>query len=249
LLAPSRRLLIGLLLAGAVAPLAGQQSTRVFRGQVTDSLGLPIPFAEIAILGTGLRVVADSEGLFRISDVPLGLHAVIVRSIGWKPLFFLIRMEDNQERIGRIGLVPAPQQLPELIVEGGRFAKPPEYAFTHKYDDFFRRRLVRPGTFRTRSDPWFNNATHTGDLLEGIPGVRVLFGQGGTRVSFSRCQGPNDKVAVWIDGARTMTNNPNEALEYLRPGDIEMIEVYRGVGQIPGEFLADSCAAIVIWTR
>jgi len=40
-------------------------------------------------------------------------------------------------------------------------------------------------------------------------------------------------------GARTMTDNPNEALEYLRP-DVEMIEVYRGVGQIPGEFLVDS---------
>ena len=46
-----------------------------------------------------------------------------------------------------------------------------------------------------------------------------------------------------------MTDNHSEALEYLRPSDIEMIEVYRGVGQIPGEFLVDSCAAIVIWTR
>ena len=54
---------------------------------------------------------------------------------------------------------------------------------------------------------------------------------------------------MWIDGARVMTNNANEALDYVRPSDIEMIEVYRGVGQIPGEFLEDACAAIVIWTR
>ena len=134
-------------------------------------------------------------------------------------------------------------------MEGGRFAKPPEYALTHRYDGFFRRRLVRAGTFRIRGDPTFTHAIHTGDLLVGIPGVRVSFGPGGTTVGFSRCRGAGSKVAVWIDGARVMTNNHNEALEYLRPGMIEMIEVYRGVGQIPGEFLEDACAAIVIWTR
>lgn len=238
-----------LLAAPLAAPLAAQQGTGIFRGQVTDSLGLPVPFAEIAVLGTGLRVVADSEGLFRIAAVPAGLHPVIVRSIGWKPLFFLIRIEDNQERVGRIGLAPAPQRLPDLVVQGGRFAKPPEYAFTHRYDDFFRRRRIRSGTFRLRGDPRFTSAFDTADLLIGIPGVRVSFGEGGATVSFARCQGAGSKVAVWIDGARVMTNDHNEALHYLRASDVEAIEIYRGVGQIPGEFLEDSCAAIVIWTR
>lgn len=241
--------MLGAWLALAAGPLGAQQKVGVFRGQVTDSLGLPIPLAEIALLGTDLRVVADSQGLFRISNVPVGLHPVIVRSIGWKPLFFLIRMGEDEERIGRIGLEPAPHRLPEIIVEGGRFAKPPEYAFTSRYDDFFRRRTMRAGTFRTRGDPLFANAIHTGDLLRTIPGVRVNFGPGGTSVEFTRCRGAGSKVAVWIDGARVMTDNHSEALEYLRPSDIEMIEVYRGVGQIPGEFLVDSCAAIVIWTR
>lgn len=208
-----------------------------------------MPHAEIAILGTDLRVVADSEGLFRIDGVPVGLHPVIVRSIGWKPIFFLLRMGENEERIGRIALQPAPQQLPDLVVEGGKFAKPPEYAFTHRYDDFFRRRRVRSGTFRMRSDPMFASALHTGDLLRAIPGVRVSFGPGGTWVDFARCRGMSEKVAVWIDGARVMTDNHNEALEYLRASDVEMIEVYRGPGQIPGEFLSDACAVIVIWTR
>lgn len=240
---------MGALLALHAAPVAAQQSVRIFRGQVTDSMGVPVPLAEISILGTGLRVVADSQGLFRITDVPVGLHPVIVRSIGWKPLFLFLRMGENEERIARIGLEPAPQQLPELIVEGGKFAKPPEYAFTRKYDDFFRRRRVRSGTFRTRNDPLFANAIYTGDLLRGIPGVRVSFGAGGTGVLFTSCRGASGRVTVWIDGARVMAD-AYTALGYLRPNDIEMIEVYRSIGQIPGEFLdGDSCAAIVIWTR
>lgn len=245
----NRLALVATLLFAAAPPLASQQGGRIFRGQVTDSLGLPVPHAEIALLGTELRATADSMGLFRIENVPAGLHPVIVRSIGWKPLFFMLRMKENEEWIGRIGLEPAPQQLEELIVEGGKYAKPPEYALTRRYDGFFRRRAVRSGTFRMRSDPIFTSAFATADLLRGIPGVRVSHRLGGSAVDFIRCRGGTSKVAVWIDGARVMTANHNEALEYLRPSLVEMIEVYRGVGQIPGEFLEDACAAIVIWTR
>lgn len=245
----SRALLATALLLHAAGTLAAQKGTGILRGQVTDSLGIPVPLAEVAILSTTLRAVADSEGLFRINGVPVGLFGVIARSIGWKPQFFVIRMEEDQEQVVRIGLEPSPQRLPDIIVQGGRFAKPPEYAFTHKYDEFFHRRLVRSGTFRIRADPVFESAIATGDLLRMIPGVRVSFGQGGTTVSFSRCSGRGSKVSVWIDGAQVMTSDHNEALTYLRPNDIEMIEVYRGPGQIPGEFLGDSCAAIVIWTR
>lgn len=246
-----RRLLlaIAVLAAGTAADLMGQAGTGIFRGKVTDSLGIPVPLAEIVILGTELRAVADSEGMFRMAAVPQGMHPVIVRSIGWKPIFFMLRIAGGEEFIVRIGLEPAPQRLPEIIVKGGRFAKPPEYALTHRYDDFFRRRVIRSGTFRMRTDPMFVRAISTGDLLQMIPGVRVSFGEGGTTVEFSRCRGPSSKVSVWIDGAQVMNPNHNEALEYLRPSNIEMIEVYRGPGQIPGEFLGDSCAAIVIWTR
>lgn len=240
---------IAALLLGLAAPLAGQAGTGIVRGQVTDSLGIPVPHAEIVLLGTDFKAVADSDGLFRIAGVRKGLYPVIVRSIGWKPLFFMLKMDEGNEFVGRIGLEPAPQRLPELAVEGGRFAKPAEYALTTRYDEFFWRRRVRSGTFRTRSDPTFATASHTGDLLRMIPGVRVSFGEAGTRVGFTRCNGFGAKVSVWIDGARVMTGDHNEALEYLRPGDIEMIEVYRGVSQIPAEFLDDSCAAIVIWTR
>ena len=40
-----------------------------------------------------------------------------------------------------------------------------------------------------------------------------------------------------------------EKLNRIPPGDIEMIEVYRGAGQLPAEFHDDGCAAIAVWTR
>lgn len=40
-----------------------------------------------------------------------------------------------------------------------------------------------------------------------------------------------------------------ERLDAVSPRMIEAVEIFRGVAQIPAEFLDDSCAAIVIWTR
>lgn len=40
-----------------------------------------------------------------------------------------------------------------------------------------------------------------------------------------------------------------EMLDRIDPTQIELMEVYQGPGIIPGEFLDDSCAVIVIWTR
>jgi hypothetical protein len=71
---------------------------------------------------------------------------------------------------------------------------------------------------------------------------------------------------VWIDGRlqigggfdRGNGGSPNRRalstelaalLEQIAPAGIEMIEVYRGVSQIPGVFHWDGCAVIAIWTR
>lgn len=40
-----------------------------------------------------------------------------------------------------------------------------------------------------------------------------------------------------------------EMLERVPAGDVELIEVFRGVSQLPAEFNDGNCGAIVIWTR
>jgi hypothetical protein len=41
-----------------------------------------------------------------------------------------------------------------------------------------------------------------------------------------------------------------ELFDVVRPGEIEAIEVFRGLSQMPAEFRThDSCAAVAIWTR
>ena len=40
-----------------------------------------------------------------------------------------------------------------------------------------------------------------------------------------------------------------EMLERINPSDIELIEIYRGPGEVPAEFYDGNCGAIAIWTR
>jgi hypothetical protein len=66
---------------------------------------------------------------------------------------------------------------------------------------------------------------------------------------------------VFIDGVRQLPPKLELAsgltedepvidmLSRISPSDIEMIEVYRGAGEIPGVFHWDGCAVIAIWTR
>jgi hypothetical protein len=52
---------------------------------------------------------------------------------------------------------------------------------------------------------------------------------------------------MWVDGVRTFSATVDE----FDPGEVEGIELYRGIGQIPADYLSRSagCGLVLIWTR
>lgn len=114
-----------------------------------------------------------------------------------------------------IVLIESPQQLPEIAVRGLE-VKPLRYAWTTKYDDFFRRRKLGAGHFILRDDIDRKGAFRTVELLERVPGVRVAIrargDPAGTTARFSRCNTP-PRVSVWIDGQKM--------IQQMRPGGQE----------------------------
>lgn len=218
------------------------------RGQVTDSLGIPISRAEVLLRSASITILTDTLGLFSFGPVESGLHLLQVRAIGWRPVYFTIQTEPGEEWVGRVGLEPVPQTLPEIRVTSP-LAKPERYAGTAKYDDFFRRRRTATGVFRLRDEIERLAPLNAADLLKGIPSVRVSFSGSSTSIRFDRCNQPGAKAGVWLDGVRVKARSHDEALSLIHPNDIEAIEIYSSVSRIPGEFLDDSCAAIVVWSR
>jgi hypothetical protein len=218
------------------------------RGQVTDSLGIPISRAEVLLRSASITILTDSLGLFSFGPVESGLHLLQVRAIAWRPVYFTIQTEPGEEWVGRVGLEPAPQTLPEIRVTSPR-AKPERYAGTAKYDGFFRRRRTATGVFRLRDEIDRLAPLNAADLLKGVPSVRVSFNGPATSIRFDRCNQPGAKAGVWLDGVRIRAKSHDEALSLIHPNDIEAIEIYTSASRIPGEFLDDSCAAIVVWSR
>ncbi|MEO8452462.1 MAG: carboxypeptidase regulatory-like domain-containing protein, partial [Gemmatimonadota bacterium] len=238
--------------AAAAAVVARQQQevrknfARI-SGRVTDTLGYIVPQAEVSILGLKIEDTTDAKGRFNLEGVPTGVQMVRVRKVGYKPVYFGIRLAANQEWEGKIGIPRLPPNMPDIYVEG-KFGKPGRYAATRKYDDFYRRRAAHSGRFLTREDIDKSNAGHTQDLLRSIPGVHISFGTPGVseEVSFTGC--PASNVSVWVDGSK-LTGLVQELLPLITPLDIEAVEVYPRQSLVPAEFRDNSCAALVFWTR
>jgi hypothetical protein len=254
---------------GTVSPLSGQTPAPVVRGSVATPTGHPVQGAEITVLGDSAAAFTDSSGRFVLRGIPLGEHVIRVRRIGFRAQALAINLRAGEQKEVTIALTPGVYELPELAVTA-RFAKPIEYAWTTKYDEFFRRKLVGMGRYLSRQEINKRGSSHTAELLLGVPGVHVNFGAPGIspdKVRFTGCT----QISVWVDGAElrpltriggeTITGawhpqresvgpaEVGEMLERIIPLQIEMIEVYTSPAGMQAEFLGNSCGAIAIWTR
>jgi len=222
------------------------------RGVVRTAQKAPVPDVEVALLGTTYVANTDSAGRFAVLDIPPGEYLVRVRRIGFRVQNLSARLVAGENKDVTIVLNEGAVELPEVTVTA-RLAKPIEYANTAKFDEFFRRKSVGLGRYISRRDIEKKAASRTASLIAGLPGVRVMMGVPGTsptQVWMRACQ----QVSVWVDGwmlspQATSPIEVGELLERIHPLNIEMIEVYDSPAVMQAEFLGDSCAAIVIWTR
>lgn len=67
----------------AFTGLSAQPSGGTITGKVTDNNNQPLPNVNVGIVGNGHGAATNSEGVFTISDVPVGKHMVGVTAIGY----------------------------------------------------------------------------------------------------------------------------------------------------------------------
>ena len=201
----------------------------------------------MSILGTEYLTSSIRDGTFAIDGLPLGMQIVRVRKVGYKVQYFSIRLAGGQEWNGKVAIKRLPQSLGEIVVVG-KYGKPPQYANTSKYDDFYRRRSRRVGRFLTKEEIESRAAGKISELLRSMTGVRIGYTAPlqSEEIAFLGC--PSDNVSVWIDGQK-MTGTVGEILPLITPSDIAGLEVYQRQVLVPPEYRDNSCAAIVMWTR
>ena len=236
-------------------------------GTVVDAERKPLEGVDVRLIGDTTRHSTSASGTFRLYG-PRGVELLLqFRRVGFNAQLLKVTGDWN----GTVLMVPGAFVLPEVMVTA-HYAKPAEYADTRKYDDYFRRRRQGLGEFISRDEIDKRNALHTPEILEGKPGIRVDVQTGrGTMVAMARCNEYPPQINVYVDGAKLnpiggykapvgsmwgpvirdpeLAGRTGEMLNRINPRDIELIEIFRGPGELPPEFNDGNCAAIVIWTR
>jgi hypothetical protein len=254
--------------------LAQTDTTHVtLSGTVVDSDRKPLEGVEVRLVGDSTRHFSSASGTFRLYG-PRGVELLLqFRRPGYNAQLLKVTGDWN----GTVLMVTGAFALPDIQVNANN-AKPADYAYTNKYDDFFRRRRQGLGDFIPRAEIDKRNAVQTTEIFEGRPGIKVNIqrDRGLASVSFVRCNEYPPRINVYVDGHKLLPSRAfkedrdgsqspfmnvgkprdpeiasfaGEMLGRINPRDIELIEIFRGPGELPPEFNDGNCGAIVIWMR
>ncbi len=153
----------------------------VVEGRIIDPVGAPIAQTEILWQTDRRSVMSRADGSFSLV-IPLRTETVIlVRRPSYNAQVLRVDLSNGAWR-GNLVMQPGSFQLPNLVVDA-KYAKPATYAGTSKYDGFFQRRKIGGGSYVTREDIERTNATHTLEILRGLPGLYIHIGDPGNSAS------------------------------------------------------------------
>ncbi len=208
---------------------------------VTDSTGVPIPYAQILEMPRErLRGVADARGEFSAGRWALGTYQLTVRRIGYQPREFALELREPDSVRVRVHLAPVARRLAALATAVSR----------DRLGDFERRR-TGPGVFYDRAEIDRRRPQQLTDMLRTTPGLtysRDASGQmrvlgrdvsikGGCPMEFFLDNVPiGDNVAA--DRTIDIVN-------------VAAIEVYRGPTDVPAAYRGhrSRCGLVLVWTR
>lgn len=243
---------------GVPGVISAQATTAALSGIVVNEAGEPLADVALFIGQSDAIAKTDAAGRFEFSSVPWGQVRLRVRALGFAPRDTLLLLQSGLSYSVRVQLVKLIPQLDTVQVQATlAYGKPARYRHTGRFDDFYERRARRPGTYFTREDIERSPATKVSELVSSATGIILAYrlSQRGMEphIRVARCTGTGgttrvQPIAVYLDGQR-LRAEPLDVLGALKTSEIETLEVYRGVSQLPIEAMGDACAAVFITTR
>ena len=213
-------------------------------GHVVDSTGAGLAGAEITLMKSNkIRIITGDSGAFRIAGLPAGTDVFNVRRIGYESASFTAVLRPGRTHRATLVLTASPQPLPAVAIADTATQ-------SHWLDQFARRREGNRGTFITRDQIVRSGARSGTDILRTVPGVRIVPMRrgGGNQVVMTRGAGARTCLpSMFVHGLPY-----SGTLDDFLAEDIEALEVYVGVSEIPPDLDKNGrgvCGAIVIWTR
>jgi hypothetical protein len=242
----ARQFSIGLPRA-ADAPADTAPLTATLEGTVKTIDGSPVADARVFVRGSRAVVRTSASGSFSLSGLPLGTQVVEVAAIGYAGGRQAVDLRPGGPARTELVVAKSVQTLPTLEVVG-------KLGNGADVSTFLQRAQRGQGHFITEEDIERRGAIQFEDIMRTVPGIQVVPVGQGYRVYSSRgavnMQG-DCSMTYFVDGAYFPFDATSAEPFPVAPIEIMAIEVYAGAAQVPAEFqrLANSCGAIVIWTK
>jgi hypothetical protein len=243
--------------------------TGVFAGLVVrDSANNPIEGAEVVIAGAAKSMLTGRRGAFRLREVPVGEHDVMVRKLGYGPMMAKVTFAPNKTVTRRIVLTPV-QVLNQVDITTERMRDPMLKLFEEN-------RKMGIGQFLTRDDLERMRALPLASALRELSTVRLATQSGKAWIASSRgCltkqprpqfEGRQPTIpitmegnvccfpSVYLDRMRLYGGEENgftPNLNTYNPDQIEAVEFYPGLSTVPAEYaqINQRCGVLVLHTR
>ena len=241
-------------------PAAGQ--VRV-EGRVIDDLTTtPIPGAEVHVLsrdGSVLRrTTANDMGIFTFEVRRASAVRIRASSLGYEsattPILYF-----GEREFFRVEVRLDPDAILLAPLEVIAWSERPENAIM---EGFYRRQETGLGTFITREEFEERRPSLVTDILREVPGLEVAGSGTGTRpvVRIPRAGNRDCTTQIFVDGfllnGRRIGGDGYRPMDFriddaVSPLSVEGIEIYKGLGTVPAEFLNPDaiCGVIAIWTK
>jgi hypothetical protein len=220
------------------APFAEAQTT--LRGRVVDSeTGLPVIGANVQVRKNA-AIKTDSTGVFVAADIPGGDAQITITMLGFLPGQFKVHVPNGGVSEKTFSLDFTGQKLPQVVVQARATQ------MSSRYSDFEARRGRGQGAFLRWDQLTDERFGSVGDALKSIRGVRMQCNQQTFECYAVMARSPQCKPVWIIDGMEAQMFHENTPIR-----DIYGIEIYRGPGEIPGEYSGSNaaCGVIIMWTK
>ncbi len=232
--------LLAALLGLVLTPEAGGAQATL-QGRVIDSeIGNPLARATVRIRGSASPLTTDSLGGFQARDLRAGEVEVRIELVGYATATFKVPMPASGAVEQTFGLDFTGYELPEIVVQG-RVEK-----LMPRYVDFERRRGTGQGAYLRWDEINKKGFNRVADALRTIRGVRIQCDQRSYECSPVMARSPGCRPTWWIDGVQVHSFSESTPIR-----DVYGIEIYRGPGEVPGEYGGSNaaCGVIVMWTK
>jgi hypothetical protein len=216
-------------------------------GTVTAN-GRPVSGAQVQVLGSPSKARTDTAGRFAMAALPGGTQTVQVLALGAAPARTIVELKpggsaDVQVTVDPNAVAIAPVSV---IAERTRVAR----------TGFEERRKMGFGRFLTSEEIERRHVFETSDLFRATPGISIRREQFRVIVEFTRAKGISKNLgpcepALFIDGVHLMTDEAMSLDDWVRPTEIEAIEMYNGLAGVPpfARGLSLYCGVIAVWTK